>query len=112
MLDVEEKEQIRRAVLVEGKSQRQVAREAGHSRNTLRKMLEDGKAPRYRQKRLRRSPVLGPFKQDARLVGALLDRLTHHCHVVEFEGDSFRFRQSLSRQSDAAPGDGVREDRD
>lgn len=47
--------------------------------------------------------------QDARLVGALLDRLTHHCHVVEFEGDSFRFRQSLSRQSDAAPGNGVRE---
>jgi DNA replication protein DnaC len=39
--------------------------------------------------------------QDARLVGALLDRLTHHCHVVEFEGDSFRFRQSLARQSDA-----------
>lgn len=46
--------------------------------------------------------------QDARLVGALLDRLTHHCHVVEFEGDSFRFRQSLARQA-AAPGEGVRE---
>jgi transposase-like protein len=40
MLDVEEKERIRRAVLVEGKSQRQVARETGHSRNTIRKMLE------------------------------------------------------------------------
>jgi transposase-like protein len=59
MLGVEEKEQIRRAVLVEGKSQRQVARETGHSRNTIRKMLEDGKAPRYRQKRPRRTPVLG-----------------------------------------------------
>lgn len=62
MLDVEEKEQIRRAVLVEGKSQRQVARETGHSRNTIRKMLENGEAPRYRQKRPRSSPVLGPFK--------------------------------------------------
>lgn len=37
--------------------------------------------------------------QDTRLVAALLDRLTHHCHVIEFSGDSFRFRQSLERQS-------------
>jgi len=62
MLNVEEKERIRRAVLVEGKSQRQVARETGHSRNTIRKMLEDGDVPRYRHKRPRSSPVLGPFK--------------------------------------------------
>jgi transposase len=62
MLDVKEKEQIRKAVLVEGKSQRQVAQETGHSRNTVRKMLENGEAPRYRQKRPRSSPVLGPFK--------------------------------------------------
>lgn len=40
--------------------------------------------------------------QDARLVGALLDRLAHHCHVVEFSGDSYRFRQSLARQSASA----------
>jgi DNA replication protein DnaC len=40
--------------------------------------------------------------QDARLVGALLDRLTHHCHVIEFSGDSYRFRQSLTRQSSPA----------
>lgn len=62
MLNVEEKEQVRRAVLVEGKSQRQVARETGHSRNTIRKMLENGAVPRYRQQRPRSSPVLGPFK--------------------------------------------------
>ncbi len=49
MLNVEEKERIRRAVLVEGKSQRQVARETGHTRNTIRKMMENGEAPRYRQ---------------------------------------------------------------
>jgi DNA replication protein DnaC len=40
--------------------------------------------------------------QDARLVGALLDRLTHHCHVLEFSGESYRFRQSLSQQSSSA----------
>jgi DNA replication protein DnaC len=31
---------------------------------------------------------------DERLLGALLDRLTHHCHILEFAGESVRFRQS------------------
>jgi DNA replication protein DnaC len=36
---------------------------------------------------------------DARLTGALLDRLTHRCHIVEFKGDSYRFKESLRRQA-------------
>ena len=36
---------------------------------------------------------------DHRLTSALLDRLTHHCHILEFTGESFRFRQSLQRQA-------------
>jgi DNA replication protein DnaC len=36
---------------------------------------------------------------DARLTGALLDRLTHRCHIVEFQGDSYRFKESLRRQT-------------
>jgi len=36
---------------------------------------------------------------DARLTSALLDRLTHHCYILEFTGESYRFRQSLQRQS-------------
>ena len=34
-----------------------------------------------------------------RLTGALLDRLTHHVHVLEMNGDSYRLRHS--RQSAA-----------
>jgi DNA replication protein DnaC len=36
---------------------------------------------------------------DPRLTSALLDRLTHRCHILEFAGESYRFRQSLHRQA-------------
>jgi DNA replication protein DnaC len=29
-----------------------------------------------------------------RLTGALLDRLTHHVHILEMNGDSYRLKQS------------------
>jgi len=34
---------------------------------------------------------------DERLTAALLDRLTYRAHMVEFAGESFRFRQRLQR---------------
>ena len=39
------------------------------------------------------------FNDDARLTAALLDRLTHRCHLLQFRGDSYRFRESLARAS-------------
>ena len=38
-----------------------------------------------------------------RLTGALLDRLTHHVHILEFNGDSFRLKHSKSRRRAVAP---------
>ena len=35
-----------------------------------------------------------------RLTGALLDRLTHHVHILEMNGDSFRLASSRKRQKD------------
>ena len=36
-----------------------------------------------------------------RLTGALLDRLTHHIHILEMNGDSYRLKQSKRRARDA-----------
>ena len=33
-----------------------------------------------------------------RLTGALLDRLTHHVHILEMNGDSYRLKQSKQLQ--------------
>ena len=33
-----------------------------------------------------------------RLTGALLDRLTHHLHILEMNGESCRLKQSRSRR--------------
>jgi DNA replication protein DnaC len=34
---------------------------------------------------------------DERLTAALLDRLTHHAHILELVGESYRFRQRMSQ---------------
>ena len=37
-----------------------------------------------------------------RLTGALLDRLTHHVHILEMNGESYRLRQSRKTNQDQA----------
>ena len=62
MIGVEEREQIRRAYFNENKSIRQIARELGHSRPTVRKAIQTAEPVVYTQKVPRAAPVLGPYK--------------------------------------------------
>ena len=39
-----------------------------------------------------------------RLTGALLDRLTHHVHILEMNGDSYRLKHSRENVASQSPG--------
>ena len=58
------------------------------------------------------SPPNLPFDEwtsvfgNQRLTGALLDRLTHHVHILEMNGKSYQLRQSKTRRrKDSAKSD-------
>src|ERR1700688_2608409 len=61
MFRVEIYGRVRRAVRVEGGSQRAVARELGLSRETVRKMLEYAVPPGYQRQQAIKRPKLGPW---------------------------------------------------
>src|SRR5277367_3800957 len=61
MFQVEIYGRVRRAVRVEGRSQRAVAREFGLSRETVRKMLQYAVPPGYQRQQPIRRPKLGPW---------------------------------------------------
>jgi DNA replication protein DnaC len=44
----------------------------------------------------------GIFAGDARLAGAVIDRLTHRVHIVEIAGESYRLKQSLQAREGGA----------
>lgn len=61
---------VRRAVRVEGKSQRAVAREFGLSRGTVQKMLQYAVPPGYQRQQPVKRPKLGPW---VGIIDAILD---------------------------------------
>jgi DNA replication protein DnaC len=67
------------------------------------KLLFSVFASRYEQKSTIVTTNL-PFEQweqvfkDRAMTAALVDRLTHHCHLLEMNGDSYRFRQGLKKR--------------
>lgn len=43
----------------------------------------------------------GQVFQGERMTAALLDRLTHRCHIFEMNGESYRFRESMKAKKEA-----------
>lgn len=44
----------------------------------------------------------GTVFQGERMTAALLDRLTHRCHIFEMNGESYRFRESMKAKTEKA----------
>jgi len=63
MLTVNHFEIIRRKVLLDGHSQRDVAKELGHSRKTVAKALSHPNPPGYRMDKARASPVMDRYRE-------------------------------------------------
>ena len=70
MYSVELYVKVRRAVMVDGKSEREVAREFGIHRKTVKKMCAYSAPPGYRRVRAAVSPMLAPFVP---VIEAILD---------------------------------------
>ncbi len=48
----------------------------------------------------------GQVFQGERMTAALLDRLTHRCHIFEMNGESYRFRESMKGKPGSVKGKG------
>ena len=62
MIQVEEKETIRRLYFSQRHSIREIAKERHHSRKTVKKAISDASVPEYHLTKARPSPVMDPFK--------------------------------------------------
>ena len=61
MIQVDQKETIRRLYFIKRHSVRRIAKELGHSRKTVRKAIADASVPQYHLAAARPSLVMGPY---------------------------------------------------
>ncbi len=136
MLTDDQREHIRRAYHLDGKSLRQIARDLGISRDTVAIAVAPTPFVSAQSTRARPWPVLGPYQTrinalfqlcselhervsmvvttnlrfgewntifgNERMTAAFLDRLTYKSHILEFVGDSYRFRQRMQQEENAS----------
>jgi len=103
MISVEDREKIRRAYFTENKSIRQIARETGHSRPTVRKAIQSAERTPYTIKVPRPAPILGAYK--ARVDGLLAEneqmprKQRYTCHKIYelIEADGYTGGESTVR---------------
>jgi len=103
MIEVDERERIRRAYYLEGKSIRQIAKEMHHSRDTVAKAIRSGEAAEYTSKKPRAAPVLGPYMAQIEELVRENERLprkqrrTGRKIFEELEADGYRGSESRVR---------------
>jgi len=104
MIQVDEREKMRRAHFFEHKSMRQIARELGHSRTTVKEAIESAEAKEYTLQQPRPAPVLGPYKARVDELLAENERLprkqryTGHKIYEDIYGQGYRGSESSVRR--------------
>jgi transposase len=105
MIQVDEKELIRRAFFLDNKSQRQIAKEFHHSRRTIRAALANAAPNTYELRLARAAPVLAPYKsiidqwlQDDRSAPRKQRRTAHRIYTQLCEEHHFPGAESTVRR--------------
>jgi len=104
MISVVDREKIRRAYFIGKESIRQIARELGYSRKTVRKAIESAEPAAYTSREPRPAPVLEPYK--ARIEELLAEneglprkqRYTGHKIYEQIKAEGYKGSESTVRR--------------
>lgn len=105
MIQVDDKEHIRRAFFLDNKSQRQIAKEFHHARRTIAAALANANPSTYELRTARPAPVLAPYKpiidqwlQDDRTAPRKQRRTAHRIYTQLCEDHHFAGAESSVRR--------------